>query len=69
MSSVLPCVCVCAERVTSLFAGVDQHGVDSPEPGPPPVGPVLPGSPAGALSLPEPALLSRDRRSRPPGAA
>lgn len=50
-------------------AGVDQHGLDSPESGPPAVRLLFSGSPAGDLPLPQPALLPRHRRSRPPGAA
>ena len=53
----------------SLFAGVDQHGVDSPQSGPAPVRFLVPGAPAGALPLPQPAVLSRDRCSRTPGTA
>lgn len=58
-------VCLCP----SLFAGVDQHGVDAPQSGPAPVRFLLPGAPAGALPLPQPAVLSRDGCSRTPGAA
>lgn len=56
-------------QTVPLLAGMDQHGPDAPQSGPPPVRLLLPGAAAGALPLPQPALLSRDRPPSPPGAA
>lgn len=61
--------CSFVADTVSLLAGVDQHGPDPPQSGPPPVRFLVLGAAAGALPLPQPALLSRDRRPRPPGAA
>lgn len=48
------------QTVCSLSAGMDQHGSDRPQSGPPPVRLHLLGVPASTLPVPQPAFLSRD---------